>query len=104
MNIEPAKIDIDSPLTELGMDSLKVAQVQNWIGEVIGKNIPTHTFFEYPTIRLLAARLVGATDERIAVQQGYERARKQQAAALRQKQVNQQRKGIKHRWTTMEKV
>jgi acyl-CoA synthetase (AMP-forming)/AMP-acid ligase II len=103
-SIESAKIDVDTPLTELGMDSLKVAQAQNWIGEVIGKNIPIHTFFEYPTIRLLAARLVGKTDERIAVQQGYERARKQQAAALRQKQVNQQRKGIKHRWTTMEKV
>ncbi|KAH8584212.1 polyketide synthase, partial [Cryptosporidium sp. chipmunk genotype I] len=48
------KIDFDTPLIELGLDSLSAVEVRNAISNKLNIILPITTLFDYPTINLLS--------------------------------------------------
>ncbi|WP_245655176.1 beta-ketoacyl reductase [Streptomyces catenulae] len=60
---DPAAIDGDRPLQELGFDSLTAVELRNQLGAESGTRLPTTLVFDHPTPRALAGHLA----ERLAV-------------------------------------
>ncbi len=58
LGIDPQKtIDLDLPLSEMGLDSLMAVELRNKLSGLAGQTLPSTLLFEYPTIRGLAAYL-----------------------------------------------
>jgi len=53
-----ARIDVDKPLTSLGMDSLTAVDLQQWIERDLRVSLPSVELMREPTISGLAARLL----------------------------------------------
>ena len=46
----PAEISIDSPLLDIGADSIQAVAIKNSLESKLGKTLPTTLIFDYPTI------------------------------------------------------
>ncbi len=55
------QIDLNVPLTDLGMDSLMAGQIRNWTSSALGIDYPTMGLMRGPTITELAADLLAIT-------------------------------------------
>ena len=62
MEMEPEKIDVEQPLTALGLDSLMVIELKNVIEMSLGISIPMARFMEGPSVRRLAEYALEAVD------------------------------------------
>jgi NADPH:quinone reductase-like Zn-dependent oxidoreductase/acyl carrier protein len=58
LRIPEAKLDVESPLTNLGMDSLMGLELRNRIEAGLGISVPATLLWTYPTVRALAAQLL----------------------------------------------
>ncbi len=58
LKIPPAKLDVDTPFQEYGVDSILLAQLLRSVNEVLPEEIDPSVFYEYSTIRLLTSWLV----------------------------------------------
>jgi amino acid adenylation domain-containing protein len=74
-------ISIDDNFFDAGGDSLLLIVIHARLQEQLGREIGLICLFEYPTIRLLAARLDDAEDEVSGQSQGLARAQTRRAAA-----------------------
>uniref|UniRef100_A0A0K6S8I5 Carrier domain-containing protein n=1 Tax=Chromera velia CCMP2878 TaxID=1169474 RepID=A0A0K6S8I5_9ALVE len=50
---ESGEVDMDAPLTALGVDSLAAVELRNSIGNRLGFRLPPTTLFDYPTLTRL---------------------------------------------------
>jgi amino acid adenylation domain-containing protein len=80
--IEVDRVDIDARFLETGGDSLMLIEAAAQLQEQAGKPVPPAMFFEYPTVRSLAAVLSGTAHTQ-AAEIGKERAARR--ATLRAK-------------------
>jgi len=56
MSLDPDELDVDQPLSEIGMDSLLVMELKNNLEKRLAFNIPMAVFLERPSIATLAAQ------------------------------------------------
>ncbi len=63
LRIPEVKLDVDAPLTSLGMDSLMGLELRNRIEAVLGLTIPATLLWTYPTVVALSEYLVGQVVE-----------------------------------------
>lgn len=57
--LRPAEVDIDLPLSELGIGSVSAAGIAAELTARLGREVPVALAFEHPTIRALASALSG---------------------------------------------
>jgi acyl carrier protein len=53
------QLDLDAPLTSLGMDSLMGLELRNRIEATLGITVPATLLWTYPTVAVLSAHLIG---------------------------------------------
>ncbi len=58
LKIPPAKLDVDTPFQEYGVDSILLAQLLRSVNELLPEEIDPSVFYEYSTISLLTSWLV----------------------------------------------
>jgi myxalamid-type polyketide synthase MxaE and MxaD/epothilone polyketide synthase C/epothilone polyketide synthase D len=58
LRIPEGKLDIDAPLTNLGMDSLMGLEVRNRVEAILGIAMPATLLWTYPTLAALSGRLL----------------------------------------------
>jgi amino acid adenylation domain-containing protein len=78
------RVGMNDNFFDLGGHSLRMAQVQARLREVLKREIPLLTLFQYPTIRTLAAFLQG-DQETDKLSSSQERGRKRKEAAAQQR-------------------
>ena len=61
LRISPDKLDVEMPLTSLGMDSLMGLELRNRLETVLGINVPATLLWSYPTVAALGNHLAGTT-------------------------------------------
>ena len=66
LEIEPDSLDVDAPLTHIGMDSLMALEVKNRVETTHGIELPIVELIEDPTISNLATQVAGLLDGRSA--------------------------------------
>ena len=59
LRIAVDKLDVDAPLTSLGMDSLMGLELRNRIEAALGTRLPATALWTYPTVRSFGAHLLG---------------------------------------------
>ncbi|QKG83774.1 amino acid adenylation domain-containing protein [Kroppenstedtia pulmonis] len=91
--LEVEKIGINDNFFDLGADSVTVTRAYRHLKEDLSRDFSLLSFFEYPSVRLLAAHLSGEANEQSAVQQGSERARKKRAAQVNRRNKKRYRSG-----------
>jgi acyl carrier protein len=52
------RIDFDTPLVELGLDSLMAVEMRNALNNAMEQNLPATLLFDYPTIQSLCTFLL----------------------------------------------
>ncbi|KYF91226.1 hypothetical protein BE20_15345 [Sorangium cellulosum] len=57
LRLPEGKLDVDAPLTSLGMDSLMGLELRNRIEAVLGITMPATLLWTYPTVAALSAHL-----------------------------------------------
>ncbi|KOV35526.1 hybrid non-ribosomal peptide synthetase/type I polyketide synthase [Streptomyces sp. XY152] len=57
LEVPPATVDDDTPFLSLGLDSLGAVDLVKRLERKLGRSLPTTLFFEYRTVRELAAHL-----------------------------------------------
>jgi surfactin family lipopeptide synthetase A len=75
---------------DLGGHSLLLIRVQARLAAELGREVPVVELFQHPTVRTLAARLEGRSDDG-AVEEGEERAGARQAALARRQEARRRR-------------
>ncbi len=58
----PEKLDVSAPLDNLGLDSLMLTQLRNWVLRSLEVNLPLIKLLKGPTIATLAVELLGQLD------------------------------------------
>jgi acyl carrier protein len=66
LNVEPERIDAAGPITDYQIDSSAAVTVTNDFSEWLGISLPVTLFWEYPTMRSLAAELAAVRPSEIA--------------------------------------
>jgi aryl carrier-like protein len=66
LEIEPDSLDVDAPLTHIGMDSLMALEVKNRVETTHGIELPIVELIEDPTISNLATQVAGLLNGRSA--------------------------------------
>ena len=61
LRIPEDKLDVDAPLTSLGMDSLMGLELRNRIEATLGITVPATLLWTYPTVTALSVHLAGGT-------------------------------------------
>jgi microcystin synthetase protein McyG len=56
---DPARVDLNQPLQELGLDSLMAVELRNRLAESCGCPLPATLLFEHPGVQALASHLEG---------------------------------------------
>jgi acyl carrier protein len=57
LSLEPEEIDIHSPISEFGLESLQAMLIVSRAEKTLGVKIPPTLVWNYPTIELLSQRL-----------------------------------------------
>jgi acyl carrier protein len=52
--ISPARIDVDRPFSEFGLESVQLFELSGDLEEFLGRSLPETVVWDYPTIRTLA--------------------------------------------------
>jgi polyketide synthase PksJ len=84
------RVGINDNFFDLGGHSLRMAQVQARLREVLGREVPLIDLFQYPTIRTLAAFLQGG-QETDKLSSSQERGRMRKSAAQRRRAAERKR-------------
>ncbi|MBX7116111.1 MAG: SDR family NAD(P)-dependent oxidoreductase, partial [Myxococcaceae bacterium] len=58
LGMAPAKISVDRPMTELGLDSLMSVELQNWLASEVGVEVPMISLMRGTSVSELAQKLV----------------------------------------------
>ena len=66
LNVEPDRIDAAGPITDYQLDSSAAVTLTNDLSEWLGISLPLTLFWEYPTMRSLAAELAASRASEIA--------------------------------------
>ncbi len=66
LQIDPARLEIDAPLQDYGVDSIMLVQLLRPVGELIGDTLDPSLLFEHPTIDAFARWLAGAHPHRLS--------------------------------------
>jgi myxalamid-type polyketide synthase MxaE and MxaD/epothilone polyketide synthase C/epothilone polyketide synthase D len=67
LRIPEDKLDVEAPLTTLGMDSLMGLELRNRIEAVFGVTLPAAQLWKYPTVAALSGHLAGGSREAVPV-------------------------------------
>ena len=67
MDLDIADIEVDQPLSELGLDSVSAVEMVERVGNALGKTLAGTALFDYPTIELLSVWLLEEAVETQAV-------------------------------------
>jgi acyl-CoA synthetase (AMP-forming)/AMP-acid ligase II/acyl carrier protein len=57
LGLDPADVDTDRPLKELGLDSVSAVSLLERVGRALGRELPVTLIFDHPTLDALAAAL-----------------------------------------------
>jgi FkbH-like protein len=57
--LDPAQVDLDRPLTEMGLGSRALVELTGQLAERLGRDLPATILFEYPTIARVLQHLEG---------------------------------------------
>jgi NAD(P)-dependent dehydrogenase (short-subunit alcohol dehydrogenase family) len=58
--VSPARLDVQTPLTDLGFDSLMAVELRNWVERSLGVHVRTFDIMRGPTVRQLSETLLNA--------------------------------------------
>jgi len=66
LELEPSRLDVTLPLSEMGLDSLMAVELRNLLGAAVAapRPLPATLVFDYPTIEAIARYLA---DEVLAI-------------------------------------
>ncbi len=59
LRLPPSDVDLDADLVDLGMDSLQAVELAAELEPLLGRAVDHVVFFDFPTVRSVAAELAG---------------------------------------------
>lgn len=59
LQVRPALLDPDQPLSRAGLDSLRAVRLASEIGQLMGRSVPPTLLYDHPTLSGLARTLMG---------------------------------------------
>ena len=74
LRCSPSKVDVQQPLTQLGVDSLMAVELKNRVEGDLGLTLPVTSLLQGPSLAHLGARLVTQLPELVAVPAAPERS------------------------------